>query len=101
MSAFVLLSTQKPPKGEPCNGCGACCQNEACLLSVNLLGSTAAPCIALEFDGEQYRCGLVVRPSHYFGLNRFADEYLRPNISMLLGVGKGCCSEMGAPGGPR
>ena len=100
MSAFVLLSTQKPPMGDPCNGCGACCQNEACSLSVDLLHSSVAPCIALEFDGSRYRCGLVVRPHHYLDLPNFTDGYLRSLVSEMLGVGKGCCSEMTTPAAP-
>lgn len=90
---FVILSAQKPPYGDPCNGCGMCCQEEACHLSVVYLGSSVAPCIALEWDGERYRCGLVLHSSKYLETPEFGDEVIAPLLSELLGVGKGCCAE--------
>lgn len=92
MSDFVILSSQKPKFNEPCNGCGWCCQNEACALSVELLESVAAPCIALEFDGTAYRCGLVTRPAHYLDGPEYVNEALGLMIAFRLGVGRGCCS---------
>lgn len=90
---FQLLSTQKPHFGEPCNGCGFCCQAEACALSEKYLNSTAAPCIALEWDGvSAYRCGLVTRPAHYLGMpDEFADP-LAETIRKTLAIGVGCDS---------
>lgn len=90
MSNFVILSKQKPPKGAPCNGCGFCCQNKACLLSVEFLKSDAAPCVALEWDGQSYRCGLTSRPSAYADTPAFCDEYLSGIFIHMLGIGKGC-----------
>ena len=89
---FVLLSKQKPAEGAPCNGCGECCQAEACFLSVELLKSSATPCIALEFDGAAYRCGLVARPGHYLGTPEFGDGALAEVIAGSLGIGTGCDS---------
>lgn len=92
MTDFVLLSAQKPPEGTPCNGCGECCQTQACGLSSDYLKSDASPCIALEWDGARYRCGLAVRPSHYLKIPNFADEMISGMIIQALGIGKGCCS---------
>lgn len=89
---FVILSAPKPPEGDPCNGCGMCCQNQACALSFDLLKSSVAPCIALEWTGDRYACGLVVRPGHYLDIESFADDYIGSLISRVLGVGKGCDS---------
>jgi uncharacterized cysteine cluster protein YcgN (CxxCxxCC family) len=96
---FVLLSAQKPAQWEPCNGCGACCQNEACKLSRDHLGSTVAPCIALEWHNGKYRCGLLIRPAHYIPDvskllgKRYAKSILAPLFGVALGVGKGCDAE--------
>lgn len=92
---FVILSAQKPPHGAPCNGCGMCCQEEACGLSLDLLKSSAAPCVALEWSGGSYRCGLVVRPAHYLGAPDYdeVNDYLGALIANRLGVGRGCDSD--------
>ena len=112
---FVILSVQKPPEGDPCNGCGMCCQEEACFLSRDFLNSEAAPCIALEFDGRRYLCGLVRNPTVYLPSDWFlrshdkAARYITDEdwrraaldesiIGGLfgdeLGVGQGCYSDV-------
>ena len=93
--SFVLLSPQKPTEGAPCNGCGYCCQNVACELSVEFLKSSIAPCIALEWDGRLYRCGLVVHPSKYLKVPISGDAFLGSEIAITLGIGSGCDSIMG------
>ena len=71
----VLTVIQKPPKGQPCNQCGACCRYSACLLSIQLLNSWQAPCIALESlpDGR-FACGLIVHPTKYFRLDWAGED---------------------------
>jgi hypothetical protein len=112
VTTFILLSSQKPPEGSPCNGCGACCQEEACYLSRDFLGSEAAPCIALEFDGARYLCGLVRNPTRYLPPDWFRrsrekaagylteddwrraalDESIGSTFAEVLGCGQGYCS---------
>lgn len=95
MSA-VLNVLQKPKFREPCNRCGECCRQEACEASVQLLQSEQIPCIALEVEGNQFRCGLVHRPHFYFGLAwsaddcRQFDEHLGPLVAKYIGTGQGC-----------
>ena len=108
----VLLSSQKPPEGSPCNGCGACCQEQACFLSSDFLGSEVAPCIALEFADGRYLCGLVRNPTRYLPPDWFQrsrekaagylteddwrraalDESIGNTFADALGCGQGCCS---------
>jgi hypothetical protein len=90
--SFALLSNQKPPEGTPCNGCGMCCQEQACMLSREYLDSSVAPCIALQFDGRLYRCGLVANPGRYLGTPGWGDPALSPLFAEALGIGRGCCS---------
>ena len=98
-AGFVILSNQKPAFGAPCNGCGYCCQNEACSLAVDRLGVRPSdPCPALEWNGSEYRCGMVTRPHHYIeGLAEkpWTDEVLVPIFSLMLGItlGVGCDAE--------
>jgi hypothetical protein len=38
----------KPPEGEPCNGCGYCCDQQPCQIAEEVFGEdVAAPCPAL------------------------------------------------------
>ena len=90
---FVLLTTQKPAVGSPCNRCGMCCQNEACFLSREYLHSDVSPCVALQFGPDGYECGLVVNASRYLGTPEFADSTLGAVFAASLGIGESCDSE--------
>jgi len=71
---------QKPRFGEKCNGCGWCCEQSQCLLSIDLFGKEPGPCRALvRADGRTY-CGVVQEASHE----------LQPTLAFLLGLGVGC-----------
>lgn len=101
----ILCVLQKPKFREPCNRCGECCRQSACEASIQLLNSAQAPCMALEVDGDQFRCGLVHRPHFYFGLAwsredcaKF-DEYMGPLVAKYLGIGQGCGMEDEQPTG--
>lgn len=70
----------KPKFGERCNGCGWCCEQEQCLISVEMFGKEPGACRALQYaDGRTY-CGLV----------RMASPDLQPSLAFLLGLGMGC-----------
>jgi hypothetical protein len=64
---IVYLEAQapgKPPVGDPCNGCGICCQYEPCPLGVVLSGRRTGICVASRWDARQrqYRCAALVEP---------------------------------------
>lgn len=86
----------KPAFGNPCNGCGMCCQKEACYLSRTFLKSDVAPCIALESEDGRYWCGLVRNPANYLpvGSEPWKADVLRihlsPTFAAALGLGMGC-----------
>jgi hypothetical protein len=86
-----LVVLNKPAKLAPCNGCGYCCHEEACTVSIEYLNSDVAPCIALEWNGQRFECGMMTRPRHYLGI-KFpeADEVLIPLLKKYLGEGQGC-----------
>ena len=77
-----------------CNGCGQCCQEEACSLSREYLKSDVAPCVALEFDEGRYWCGLVRNPAKHLGLKEWAEDFslveLSPKFAYMLRLGQGC-----------
>jgi len=80
---YPLSSLVKPPKGQPCNGCGWCCEQEVCLLGQELNGQSTAPCPSLVHqDGRTY-CGLI----------RWASPEIAAVFNRLLGIGRGCCSD--------
>ena len=87
---ILVPALEKPKFGEVCNGCGMCCLHEACQLSVEYLKSSVAPCVALEHDGQRFRCGLLTDPSKYLGLKFDGNAELVPLIAEALGAGKGC-----------
>jgi hypothetical protein len=92
----------KPPEGEPCNGCGYCCDQQPCQIAEEVFGEdVAAPCPALEYEAAErrYYCGLVRRVSHYVApaldgtaaaaaVNRKAGA----RFAKMLGTGRGCDS---------
>lgn len=95
ISQFVILTPTKPLFGEPCNGCGTCCVAQACFLSREYIGSDQSPCVALEWDGQRYHCGLVRNPMKHMRQNTtlVPDELLGPMFAHMLYVGNGCDSE--------
>lgn len=101
MSSRAALKNvlERPGFGKPCNGCGECCKEEACDLSIDFLKSKKAPCIALEAEDGRYWCGLVRNPSKYLGLQEWAKEFavieLSPKFAYMLGLGKGCDADFG------
>lgn len=99
----------KPAFGSPCNGCGYCCQQEACKLSVGYLKSTVAPCIALEIEDGRHWCGLVRNPAKYLpvGEEPWKEDVLRIHLSPvfagMLRLGSGCDADdpIGVPSSNR
>lgn len=95
---IVLRQTPaKPPKGQPCNGCGFCCAAEPCALARELLDCTEGPCLALEHDGGRTYCGLVRRPARYLTVTGedLPATAFSALFAGLLRLGAGCDSEDG------
>ena len=75
LQEVLALRATKPKKGQPSNGCGACCIAEVCgamdeFMNQGLVPRSAAPCPALVTRDGRFWCGLVVDPmrfinSHY------------------------------------
>ena len=87
-ASFVVLTPHKPLWGEPCNGCGVCCQRSACEIAQKVAGdSEFGPCSLLEWDGSRYRCG-ALRMALAMG------EVAVSIIRSKLGIGYGCDSEV-------
>ena len=74
----------KPKKGNPCNGCGACCGNEICAIGRHMFPDADAPCPALVYKEGRIWCKFVL-----------IEEALgvETTIGNALGVGKGCCGD--------
>jgi hypothetical protein len=87
----------KPAYGSPCNGCGFCCAAEPCAIALEHIAGHPAegPCLALEFEGGRFVCGMIRRPGHYMGLpNDWADGPIGAMIANALGAGRGCDAEL-------
>ena len=95
----------KPKFGEPCNGCGYCCTEEPCGLAKEFLLCTKGPCVALEYENGQARCGMVRDPLGYLwravhpgatestestGAVAAVNKTLGTQIATALGIGRGC-----------
>lgn len=50
----------KPRYGDPCNGCGWCCQQELCPVGKQVFGDIPGPCPALVPAVNRYWCGFVL-----------------------------------------
>lgn len=90
---------EKPKIGEPCNGCGLCCQLFICHTGAFLLGKTkymgekriAGPCPALtkNTDGS-FGCGIVLNPTKWIGKSKYRPEVISRNMIQCIGAGTGC-----------
>lgn len=87
---------EKPAFGQSCNGCGVCCALNTCPVARLRFLQAAGPCPALEWSAPElrYHCGLLVRPSHYFGWLAAGSEALaRRLLRRWIAAGQGCdCS---------
>lgn len=83
MTATLNILPDKPKRGEPCNGCGACCASELCEIGKMMFSADQLPCpaLAMSLDGTRTVCSLV------------ATEIamgMEPILQTCLGVGLGC-----------
>lgn len=88
---------EKPPHGQPCNGCGQCCADELCPLGVGVFGEPwERRCPALEPDGERFVCGLVVNPMVYAIAQTLlhGKEVMSRSAAHLVGAGRGCDAQL-------
>ncbi len=83
---------EKPAYEDPCKGCGFCCAAEPCDLAEDLLGATAGPCPAMEFEGTRFWCGLVRNPEKHLGVPAWGNEMVAGMIGSALGINRGCDS---------
>ena len=86
----VLLA--KPPKGDPCNGCGSCCVAEQCFLGAELaeVDEETGICSALVHDGHRFACALVASPEMVGlpgSLRRRGDGLARSRPGLRFGRG--------------
>ena len=93
MSTTALPVLQKPPFGEPCNGCGECCKEYLCLLGREVFERNEGPCPGLEAEEDGiYMCGLVLHPARYAPTQVAlrSEEELKEAATLLIGSGWGC-----------
>jgi hypothetical protein len=88
---------EKPPHGQPCNGCGQCCADQLCPLGEGLFGEPwDRRCPALEPDGERFGCGLIAHPMAYAMRMTLLHgaETMAKAASYLVGAGRGCDAQL-------
>ena len=75
----------------PCTNCGLCCIAITCEIGQGLMRVSAqGPCPALEWEGNESRCGLITHPERHIA----PDLLPRLDLASLpdaLGAGAGCC----------
>lgn len=95
MDTIIMI---KPKIGEPCNGCGVCCQTQVCrngafvLGLVKNIGDTVrgeCPAIVKKHDGT-IACGIVLYPVKYLGKSKYRPEVQSKYFAFLIGSGNGC-----------
>lgn len=89
--------TDKPAIGEPCNGCGLCCQVQVCATGSYALGLVSdwgerapGPCPALAQKDDRWVCGVVERPKDWLGYNPRGVTVIREAFKLAIGTGAGC-----------
>ena len=85
----------KAPYGTECNNCGLCCSRSLCPLATAVFNRPAlpGPCPALEWEGEDSRCGLMANPLRYAHPNapgRAHPDHLVQGAAFVIGAGTGC-----------
>lgn len=85
----------KPPHGDPCNGCGVCCQAEPCTIGGSFFDQKVGECPALEWTGDRFICGLAAHPADYnpVACAISGEKALSQAVSLLTGEGIGCDSQ--------
>jgi len=86
------IMERKPPHGQACTRCGACCLVTLCPLGRALFGFEVGACPALQWDGDQSVCGLVATPDRYRPTKaRLHGRATLANAARhLIGAGQGC-----------
>ncbi len=87
----------KPALGLACNGCGVCCAASPCPVARVFLWRWRGACSALEWHAElkQYRCGMLLRPSHYlFLLPHLVSPWFAGRIRRWIAADVACDSEV-------
>lgn len=100
------VSLEKPPYGDPCNGCGICCIAQVCALGLELGDDQNCKALILNAD-RSFSCGLVTDPYRFIsdeslmvwkaldemsGSNK-GEESLKKSNAQALGAGRGCDSD--------
>ena len=88
-----VAAPDKPPVGQPCNGCGVCCASEPCPLGIVASRRRHGACSALVWmeDKGMYRCGLIEQPAvHLPYLLRWAAPMLARLARRYIAAGVGC-----------
>ena len=84
--ALIQMLPKQPAEGEKCNGCGACCIAQRCQIAVMANGERKGPCefLIMNVKEKKFACEFVVTEKRF---------NLDPQISKVLGIGKGCYTE--------
>lgn len=93
---------EKATYGQPCNGCGQCCQMEVCPLGAHLFGQVT-PCPALVRGANGSACGLIEAPGAYAlaVVAKHGHAIASRSASVLVGAGHGCDARVeGEPDDP-
>lgn len=88
-----MHNLEKPPHGDPCNGCGWCCQSQLCPLAWGVFGgSQNRQCPALEEAAGRSACGLAAHPMAYnmVGTLKHGAAAMGGAALTLIGSGVGC-----------
>ena len=83
---------EKPAYGQPCNGCGQCCQDQLCPLGRRVFPTSRGGCPALMKFEDRFECGLVLRPRQFapFRTAVRGVDAMRNGALLLIGAGNGC-----------
>jgi hypothetical protein len=88
-----VAAPPKPAWAEPCNGCGVCCAYAPCPVGILISKRRTGACAALEWSDTEsrYRCGVLVHPAHYTGLEAVWLQSLTRRLAQrMISAGSGC-----------
>lgn len=90
------LAPVKPPEGQPCNGCGACCATEPCPLGMLLSRRLSGACAALRWSPPErrYLCGALAEPSQW--IKGLPERWARHFVRRWIAAGVACDARLEA-----
>lgn len=96
----IPVAPDYPGYGNPCNGCGQCCQFGPCPVAMHFKTWVNGQCKALISKSGRYWCGMMTKPAKYSRMvHRSKNDAVAAKVRWMLGAGVKCDARKAEPAG--